>query len=81
MIENGTEQHRRCPRFAAATMSRLRGRPEMLDHILASPSLASRVRGVEAHNEGLGDEALGVAAIAGSSHAPLVAEFALDRTD
>jgi hypothetical protein len=50
----------------------------MLDHILASQSLAGCVRGVEAHNEGLGDEALGAAAIAGSSHAPLVAEFALD---
>jgi endonuclease/exonuclease/phosphatase family metal-dependent hydrolase len=55
-----------------------RGRPEMLDHILASQNLAGCVRGVEAHNEGLGDEALGAAAIAGSSHAPLVAEFALD---
>ena len=55
-----------------------RGRPEMLDHILASQSLAGCVRDVEAHNEGLGDEALGAAAIAGSSHAPLVAEFALD---
>jgi len=55
-----------------------RGRPTMLDHILASQSLASRLRGMEAHNEGLGDEALGATAIAGSSHAPLVAEFALD---
>jgi hypothetical protein len=26
MIENGTEQHRRWPRFAAATMSRFRVR-------------------------------------------------------
>jgi endonuclease/exonuclease/phosphatase family metal-dependent hydrolase len=55
-----------------------RGRPEMLDHILASQSLSSRLRGIEVHNEGLGDEALGAAAIAGSSHAALVAEFALD---
>jgi endonuclease/exonuclease/phosphatase family metal-dependent hydrolase len=55
-----------------------RGRPEMLDHILASQSLAGRLQGIEAHNEGLGDEALGAAAIAGSSHAPLVAEFAFD---
>jgi endonuclease/exonuclease/phosphatase family metal-dependent hydrolase len=54
------------------------GRPEMLDHILASHSLASRLRGIEAHNEGLGDEALDVAGITGSSHAALVAEFALD---
>ena len=55
-----------------------RGRPEMLDHILASQGLANRLRGIEAHNEGLGDETLGAAAIAGSSHAPLVAAFALD---
>jgi endonuclease/exonuclease/phosphatase family metal-dependent hydrolase len=55
-----------------------RGRPEMLDHILASRSLAIRLRGIEAHNEGLDDGALGAAAIAGSSHAALVAEFALD---
>jgi hypothetical protein len=55
-----------------------RGRPEMLDHILASQSLATRLRGIEAHNEGLADEAIGAAAIAGSSHSPLLAEFALD---
>jgi endonuclease/exonuclease/phosphatase family metal-dependent hydrolase len=57
-----------------------RGRPEMLDHIVASRSLASRLRGMEAHNEGLGDEAPGDtdAAIVGSSHGPVVAEFALD---
>jgi endonuclease/exonuclease/phosphatase family metal-dependent hydrolase len=54
------------------------GRPEMLDHILASQQLAARVRTVEAHNEGVGDEAPGTAAITGSSHAPLVAEFAFD---
>jgi exonuclease III len=46
----------------------------MLDHILASQSLAGRLQDIEAHN----DEALGAAAIAGSSHAPLVAEFAFD---
>jgi hypothetical protein len=45
---------------------------------LASQSLAGRLRGIEARNEGLGDEALGAAVVAGSSHAPLVAEFALD---
>jgi exonuclease III len=50
----------------------------MLDHILASQQLAARVRTVEAHNEGVGDEAPGTAAITGSSHAPLVAEFAFD---
>jgi endonuclease/exonuclease/phosphatase family metal-dependent hydrolase len=55
-----------------------RGRPEMLDHVLASRSLAGRLRLIEAHNEGLADEALAAAAVAGSSHAPLVADFALD---
>jgi endonuclease/exonuclease/phosphatase family metal-dependent hydrolase len=55
-----------------------RGRPEMLDHVLASQTLASHLRTVEAYNEGLADEALAAAAIAGSSHAPLVADFALD---
>ena len=58
-----------------------RGRPEMLDHILASRTLCGRLRGIEVHNEGVSDEALGAAqtgAIAGSSHAPLVAEFAWD---
>jgi endonuclease/exonuclease/phosphatase family metal-dependent hydrolase len=55
-----------------------RGRPEMLDHILASQSLFSRLRGIEVHNDSLGDEAVDAAGIAGSSHAALVAEFALD---
>lgn len=55
-----------------------RGRPEMLDHILASQSLSRHLRSIEAHNEGLGDETLDTAAVAGSSHAALVAEFALD---
>jgi endonuclease/exonuclease/phosphatase family metal-dependent hydrolase len=55
-----------------------RGRPEMLDHILASQSLSRFLRGIEVHNESLGDEALCTAAVADSSHAALVAEFALD---
>jgi endonuclease/exonuclease/phosphatase family metal-dependent hydrolase len=58
-----------------------RGRPEMLDHILASQTLSSHLRGIEVHNNALGDEALGDAGptpIAGSSHAPLVAEFGWD---
>jgi endonuclease/exonuclease/phosphatase family metal-dependent hydrolase len=55
-----------------------RGRPEMLDHILASQSLYSRLRGIEAYNESLGDEMLVAGAIVGSSHAAVVAEFALD---
>jgi endonuclease/exonuclease/phosphatase family metal-dependent hydrolase len=59
-----------------------RGRPQMLDHILASRPLAGRLSGIEAHNEGLGDEALAAAepaGVAGSLHAALVAEFDLDR--
>jgi predicted extracellular nuclease len=58
-----------------------RGRPEMLDHILASQTLYGRLRGIDVHNEALDDEALGDAettGIAGSLHAPLVAEFAWD---
>jgi endonuclease/exonuclease/phosphatase family metal-dependent hydrolase len=54
-----------------------RGRPEMLDHILASQGLSSRLQGIEVLNEGLADDALDAAPIAGSSHAPVVAEFAL----
>jgi endonuclease/exonuclease/phosphatase family metal-dependent hydrolase len=58
-----------------------RGRPEMLDHILASQTLYGRLRGIEVHNDAVDDEALGNAetiGIAGSLHAPLVAEFAWD---
>jgi endonuclease/exonuclease/phosphatase family metal-dependent hydrolase len=54
------------------------GRPEMLDHILASQSLSGRLLGIEAYNESLGDEMLVAGAIVGSSHAAVVAEFALD---
>jgi len=52
----------------------------LLDHILASPALAAMLRGVEIHNERLGDEAVAFAAAAvtpDSFHAPVVAEFAL----
>lgn len=54
------------------------GRPQMLDHILASRALYGRFRGIEVHNEGLGDEALGYGKAlhsAASYHAPVVAEF------
>lgn len=57
------------------------GRPQMLDHLLASHALYGRFRGIEVHNEGLGDEAMGWArgvAPAGSYHAPLVAAFAFE---
>jgi endonuclease/exonuclease/phosphatase family metal-dependent hydrolase len=58
-----------------------RGRPQMLDHILASRCLAGRLRSVEVHNEGLRDEALAAAepvGVAGSLHAPVVAEIDLE---
>lgn len=56
------------------------GRPQMLDHILASRALSGAVRGVEVHNEALGDEAVAYGkklAPAGSYHAAVVATFAL----
>ena len=54
------------------------GRPLMLDHILVSRSLALRSAGMEIHNEALGDEVIGYAAVHHSPesyHAPIVAEF------
>ena len=56
------------------------GRPQMLDHMLASHALLGHFRGIEVHNEALGDEAVGWAsqvAAAGSYHAGVVAAFAL----
>jgi endonuclease/exonuclease/phosphatase family metal-dependent hydrolase len=56
------------------------GRPQMLDHMLASYALYGRFRMIAIHNETLGDEAIGYAKgmeAAGSYHAPLVATFAL----
>ena len=47
------------------------GRKVLLDHILASPSLAGACRSVEIFNEGLMDEARVTSEIAGSLHAPL----------
>jgi endonuclease/exonuclease/phosphatase family metal-dependent hydrolase len=55
-----------------------RGRPEMLDHILVSPALQRHFRGIEVHNEHLADAELADTDIAGSTHAALVAELALD---
>jgi endonuclease/exonuclease/phosphatase family metal-dependent hydrolase len=58
------------------------GRPQMVDHILASRALYGRFRHVEVHNEWLGDEALGYAKAlhsAASYHAPVVAEFDLGK--
>ena len=56
------------------------GRPQMVDHILASRALYGRFRAMEVHNEWLGDEALGCGKAlhsAASYHAPVVAEFDL----
>jgi endonuclease/exonuclease/phosphatase family metal-dependent hydrolase len=60
------------------------GRPQMLDHILVSRSLLAWVRGVEIHNEALGDELITPHAVRGSPesfHAPVVAEFGFAGTD
>jgi endonuclease/exonuclease/phosphatase family metal-dependent hydrolase len=54
------------------------GRPQMVDHMLASHALYGHVRDVEIHNEAVGDEALAYAKhieAIGSYHAALVAEF------
>jgi endonuclease/exonuclease/phosphatase family metal-dependent hydrolase len=55
------------------------GRPQMLDHILVSHGLYGKFRGIEVHNEALGDEAVGYAKgveAMGSYHAAVVANFA-----
>lgn len=55
-----------------------RGRHLMLDHFLVSRPLLSTFRGMEIHNETLGDEQAAFAAIAASPesyHAPVVASF------
>jgi endonuclease/exonuclease/phosphatase family metal-dependent hydrolase len=54
------------------------GRPQMLDHLLVSRPLLAWYRGVEIHNEALGDELVTSHAVRGSPesfHAPVVAEF------
>jgi endonuclease/exonuclease/phosphatase family metal-dependent hydrolase len=57
------------------------GRPQMLDHILVSRPLLAWYRGVEIHNEALGDELVTSRAVRGSPesfHAPVVAAFSFD---
>jgi endonuclease/exonuclease/phosphatase family metal-dependent hydrolase len=57
-----------------------RGRPQMLDHILVTRSLAGHLKGIDVHNEALSDEATATTeghAMLGSYHAPLVAEFSI----
>jgi endonuclease/exonuclease/phosphatase family metal-dependent hydrolase len=54
------------------------GRPQMVDHILASHAAYGCFRTIEVHNEALGDEAVGYAKgveAAGSYHAAVVATF------
>ena len=54
------------------------GRGQLLDHMLASRPLLAHYRGIEVHNETLGDEVVAYAAVdrsAASYHAPLVATF------
>lgn len=56
------------------------GRPQMVDHLLATHALTGRFRGIEVHNEAVSDEALGFAKhveAMGSYHAAVVGEFDL----
>lgn len=56
------------------------GRASMLDHVLISRPLLQWFKSVEIHNEALGDELAGYAAVEASPesyHAPVVAEFDL----
>jgi endonuclease/exonuclease/phosphatase family metal-dependent hydrolase len=60
------------------------GRPQMLDHLLVSRPLLAWYRGVEIHNEALGDELITSSAVQGSPesyHAPVVAEFMVGPGD
>lgn len=57
------------------------GRPEMVDHILATRELVAHFRTIEVHNESLPDETIGYGRLrhpTASYHAPVVAEFSLD---
>jgi endonuclease/exonuclease/phosphatase family metal-dependent hydrolase len=54
------------------------GRQQMLDHILSSRALHGCFRGVEIHNEAVGDELIAYArhvSVSASAHAPVVATF------
>lgn len=51
------------------------GRAVLLDHVLASPTLAADWRETQILNEGLADEALTEGPIDGSFHAPVVISF------
>lgn len=57
------------------------GRHLMLDHILVSRALLGHYRGIEIHNEALGDELVAYTTIGGtpeSYHAPVVATFSFE---
>lgn len=59
------------------------GRPQLLDHILVSRALYGRYRGLEIHNEALGDELVAYRSVESppeSLHAPLVASFDSEPT-
>jgi exonuclease III len=53
------------------------GRPALIDHILASPTLAARWRETEIFNDGLADEVDAPDPVAASLHAPVVAQFGM----
>ena len=60
------------------------GRRQMLDHILVSRSLLAHYRGIEVHNEALGDELVDLTTVAHtpeSYHAPVVANFDIGQAD
>jgi predicted extracellular nuclease len=53
------------------------GRPALIDHILASPTLAARWRETEIFNDGLADEVDAPDPVAASLHAPVVVRFGM----
>lgn len=55
------------------------GRPVLLDHILASQTLAACCTNVTIMNEGLQDEVMAEEPILGSLHAPIIASFDLGK--
>jgi endonuclease/exonuclease/phosphatase family metal-dependent hydrolase len=56
------------------------GRPVLLDHILASRTLAACCMNVAILNEGLQDEVMAEELILGSLHAPIIASFDLGKS-
>jgi len=56
------------------------GRPVLLDHILASRTLAACCMNVAIMNEGLQDEVMAEELILGSLHAPIIASFDLGKS-